>query len=65
MSNLKEISKLQQAYFQLEKIKAEIDALSDFLVTELESQHPHKPKTKGMMDPRTNLPFRKSGEQNG
>jgi hypothetical protein len=59
MSQMQEISEIEQAYHELEKIKRQMDALSDFLASKLRDRHTSAPKTRGMIDPRTNRPFRK------
>ena len=55
---IQEITELEQAFFQIEKIKAQVNALSDFLAAKLTAQHAHKPKNAGMIDPRTGRRFR-------
>jgi hypothetical protein len=64
MSQMQEISELEQAYHELQKIQRQVSALSDFLASKLRDQHASAPRTKGMVDPRTNRPFRqqKGGE---
>lgn len=52
-----EITDLEQAYFELEKIKTQVNALSDFLSSKLRQQYAAKPKTKGMIDPRSGKHF--------
>ena len=49
--------------FEVEKIKAQINVLSDFLASKLREDDNHKPKTKGMIDPRTGKPFRDGNGQ--
>jgi len=66
MTELSEITDLEQAYFELEKIKTQVNALSDFLSSKLRDQYAAKPKTKGMIDPRSGRHFREqSREDNG
>ena len=62
MPELKEISELEQAYHQLDQIKRQVNALSDFLASKLRDKHDHKPKTRGMLDPRTGKPFRQKAK---
>ena len=59
MQNLREISDLEQAFHQLELIKRQVHALSEFLASKMRDQYTKKPKTSGMIDPRTGKPFRK------
>jgi hypothetical protein len=59
MNNTKQITDLEAAYFELEKIKQRVNALLDFLASKFNDQHPNKPKTEVLLDPRTNKPFRK------
>jgi len=60
MVDLQEITEIEQAYHEIEKIKRQVNALSEFLASKLRSQHGHSPKTKGMIDPRTGQPFGKT-----
>jgi hypothetical protein len=57
MSELNEITDLERAYFELEKIKRQVNTLSDFLSARLRHNQPRKPKTIGMRDPRTGNRF--------
>ena len=57
MTELSEITDIEQAFFELERIKRQINALSDFLAAKLRDQHSSAPKTVGMIDPRTGKPF--------
>ena len=41
MGELREISDLEQAFFELEKIKRQVNALSDFLSAKILSNRPH------------------------
>ena len=62
---LKEISELELAYHQLEQIKRQVNALSDFIASKLRDKHTAKPKTSGMIDPRTDKPFRQNSKKVG
>jgi hypothetical protein len=62
MSNRKQITDLEAAYFELQKIKRRVNALSDFLASKISGQHSNKPKTQFLIDPRTSQPFRKKRE---
>jgi len=48
-----EITDLEKAFYELEKIKQQINLLSDFLASKLRDQANTQPKTSGMVDPRT------------
>ena len=59
MADLNRITELEQVYFELAKIRRQVDVLSDFIASKLRDQHGHAPQTEGMIDPRTNKPFKK------
>ena len=58
MPDLEHIKPVEQAYFELRRIRRELDALEDFLLSELKKDHSAKPKTPGMIDPRTGQLFK-------
>jgi hypothetical protein len=58
MTDPKRINPIEQIFFELRRIRRELDALSEFIATEMESDQFAKPKSKGMIDPRTNRPFK-------
>jgi len=62
MANIKEITDIEQVYFEVQKIKQQVNVLSDFLASRLKHKQQHKPKTAGMIDPRTGKPFREGSK---
>jgi len=52
-----EITEIEQAFFELEKIKRQINALSDFLSSKIRDKKTAASKTQGMIDPRTGEQF--------
>jgi hypothetical protein len=58
MSDLSEISDLERAFHELQRIKQQINLLSDFLGSKLKDQERSRPRASGMIDPRTGKPFR-------
>ena len=58
MSNLPEITPIERAVFEIQKIRKELDALEDFLLSELKQNRQAKPRSEGIVDPRTGRLFR-------
>ena len=58
MSDTQEITKLEQAFHELEKIKQQVILLSDFLLSQIKAEKKSEQKNRGMIDPRTGRPFR-------
>jgi len=56
MSELEEISDLEKVFYELEKIKQQVNLLSDFLASKLRSQADTQ-QTSEMLDPITGKPF--------
>jgi len=57
MAELQKITDLEQAFYELEKIKQHVNMLSDFLLSKIKANGEVKQQTSGMIDPRTGLPF--------
>ena len=57
MADLKEISELERAFFELKRIKKEIDNLYDFIAAALSTKDNRKPKNDYMIDPRSGEKF--------
>ena len=58
MTDPKRINPIEQIFFELRRIRRNLDALSEFVATEMESDQLAKPKSLGMIDPRTGKLFR-------
>jgi hypothetical protein len=63
MSNVKEISVIERIFFEVKKIERDIGQLKEILAAVMQNQHSDKPRTDGMLDPRTNKLFRKKKEK--
>jgi hypothetical protein len=49
----------KRAFHELEKIKRQVELLSDFLLSKIEpGEKVKQPRSKVMIDPRTNKPFK-------
>ena len=58
MTKAKEISDYERAYFELEKIRQQVDSLSDFLLSKIREEHSSTSRRrKTLIDPRTGEPF--------
>jgi len=60
MSDVSEISAIERAYFEIQRIRKELDALEDFLLSELKQNREAKPRSDGIVDPRTGKLFRQN-----
>jgi hypothetical protein len=58
MNDLERIKPVEQAYFELRRIRRELDALEDFLLSEIKKNNSEKPKSPGMIDPRNGELFK-------
>jgi hypothetical protein len=52
-----EISDLQRAFYELEKIKQQVNLLSDFLLSKLRDHAADELKSNELIDPRTGEKF--------
>jgi uncharacterized protein YPO0396 len=52
-----EINDLQRAFYELEKIKQQVNLLSDFLLSKLRDQVGNESKSDELIDPRTGQKF--------
>ena len=55
----KEVTDLVKAFYELEKIKQQVNLLSDFLLSKINAGGEVQQQSKDMIDPRTGLPFGK------
>jgi hypothetical protein len=58
MTNPKRINPIEQIHHELGRIRRDLDALSEFVASEIEKDHPAKPKSTKIVDPRTNKLFK-------
>ena len=59
MADLREITDLEQAFYEIEKIKQQVNLLSDSLLSKIKDKNAVTQKSNEMIDPRTGKPFRK------
>jgi hypothetical protein len=49
----------ERVFFEIQKIRRELEQLEDFILAQHDTSENLKPKTAAMMDPRTGQPFKK------
>jgi hypothetical protein len=57
MAKLPEITVIEKVCFEIQRIRKELDALEDFLWSELQGSQSLKPRSAGVVDPRTGKTF--------
>lgn len=59
MTEPHEIADLQEVYYRIEKMKQELNLLSDFVASKIQAEKPITDKPAVLLDPRTGQPFGK------
>ena len=54
---MREVTDLEKAFYELEKIKQQVNMLSDFLLSKLRDQVANESKSNDLIDPRTGQKF--------
>lgn len=62
MATLVEITFAEKVFFEIQRLKKELENLEGFVSVELKSQESEKPKTSLMIDPRSGLAFREKNK---
>ena len=65
MINLNEITFAEKVFFEIQRLKRELEILEDFVAAQLNGQQSDKPKIAQMIDPRSGEAFKKSGPRHG
>jgi len=58
MTNLEQITFAEKVYYEIQRLKKELDALEDFIAAHV-GQQDDKPKNLEMIDPRSGEAFKK------
>ena len=58
MTELDEIKFVERVFFEIQRIKRDLEALEDFISARMKDDAVDQPKTDGMMDPRTGEKFK-------
>jgi len=57
MAKAREITDYERAFFELEKIRQQVDNLSEFLLSKIKQDRDDGQRPKTLLDPRTGEPF--------